>query len=157
MRDRYDLLTLCRNVGGDGGLSLVTDAFFDWGRKAMLRVAKAMTPDDLRKKGDVAFDSGKRVVLHDPSLRSRFVLICARRGVDREVADRVFVGVVDNARNTRVRKAGWYTCPGPSNHKCKYPSEACAHSTHMHGIARLLCHRSMGPRRQSMNGALVIE
>ena len=33
MRERYDLLTLCRNVRAKGGLSLVTDAFFDWEKR----------------------------------------------------------------------------------------------------------------------------
>ena len=67
----------------------------------MLLVAKAMTPDDLRKKGDVAWESGKRVVFRDPSLRSSFVLLCARRNVDREVADRVFSSIVEKLCNAR--------------------------------------------------------
>ena len=79
----------------------MTDAFFDWGKKAMLRVAKSMSPDDLRKKGEIAFESGKKIVFGNPSLRSNFVLLCTRRNVKLEVADRVFVDVMTKACNSR--------------------------------------------------------
>ena len=67
----------------------------------MLRVAKLMSPEDLKKKGEVAFESGKRTVLADPSLRSDFVLLCARRDIDREVSSRVFLNLITKACNAR--------------------------------------------------------
>ena len=75
---RYNLSTHFRNVGGKGGLSLVTDHFFDWGMKAMRLVAKELTVKDIEMKGAKAIKAAKNGILQHPTLKSNFILICHR-------------------------------------------------------------------------------
>lgn len=75
---RVDLLTLLRNIGGEGGLCLVQDAFLEWGKKAMLAVAKQLTVDDIRMKGDPSLKAAKKFILGHATLKSDLALICMR-------------------------------------------------------------------------------
>ena len=51
---KYDLLTMVRKIGNDGGLALVTDSFFEWGGSVCLVVVQAMCPDNICQKGSIA-------------------------------------------------------------------------------------------------------
>lgn len=79
VRTKLDLGTIIRNVGGEGGLSLVADPFVEWGKKATLLVAKELTVDDISMKGDIAMKSAKKNILEHASLKSDFVLACKRQ------------------------------------------------------------------------------
>ena len=59
IRTCYDLTMLLRNIGGNGGLCLVSEAFFDWGFKAMRIISKELTVSDIRMKGTKAFGKAK--------------------------------------------------------------------------------------------------
>ena len=78
-RSKYDLATMMRNTGREGGLTLVSDKYFDWGRKVMLAVAKALTTDDLRLKGESAFHAAKRSILNHPHFKSDLALITSKQ------------------------------------------------------------------------------
>ena len=57
---RYDMNMLLRNITGDGGLHLLTEAFSGWGMKAMNAVARELTADDIVDKGDTALSREKK-------------------------------------------------------------------------------------------------
>ena len=57
---RYDMNMLLRNIAGDGGLHLVTEAFFGWGMKAINAVARELTADDIVDKGNTALSRAKK-------------------------------------------------------------------------------------------------
>ena len=44
---KYDVMAMLPNIGGDGGLSLLTEGFLSWGMKAMHNIAKELTMEDL--------------------------------------------------------------------------------------------------------------
>ena len=92
---KYDLLTMIRNTGGDGGLALVADDFFDWAKSTYLAAAQAMSPGDIRKKGRVACKSSRALVEGDASLRSDFLLLGIKQGASREVANSVYKDMME--------------------------------------------------------------
>ena len=79
IEQRYDLTMLLRNLGGSGGLRLVSDGFFDWGMKAMLFVSKELTIDDVERLGERAFGKAKKATLGHPNLRSDFACLVQRQ------------------------------------------------------------------------------
>lgn len=74
-----DFATLIRNTGGEGGLSLITAGFLDWATKAMLAIAKQLTVDDIRQKGDTALRTATNAILKHPTLKSDFALVCTKQ------------------------------------------------------------------------------
>ena len=79
LAERCDLATLLRNVGGEGGLCLVSETFFSWGQKLMRIVANQLTMKDITEKGDDALRWAKRLVHEHASLKSDFALVCKRQ------------------------------------------------------------------------------
>jgi len=111
IRTRYDLTMLLRNIGGSGGLCLVSDAFFDWGVKAMRIVSKELTVSDIRTKGTKAFGKAKYAILNHATLKSDFALICHRQQerdrllkTDYALAEDVFIDIMTKVCNARFNE-----------------------------------------------------
>ena len=103
---------LLRNIGGNGGLCLVSDAFFDWGVTAMRIVSKELTVEDITKKGKKAFRQAKMAILNHVRLKSDFALLCQRQQVRHQIIqqdlrqrmqqDRLQIFETDYALSTEV-------------------------------------------------------
>ena len=76
VKARYDLTVLLRNIGGNGGMRLVSGEYFDWGVRAMRVVSKELTVADIEIKGSKAFGRAKKAIFNHTSLKSDFALIC---------------------------------------------------------------------------------
>ena len=75
VKKRYDLTMLLRNIGGNGGMRLVSDEYFDWGVTAMRIVSKELTVAGVETKGSKTFGRAKKAILNLTSLKSDFALI----------------------------------------------------------------------------------
>ena len=75
LADRYDLGMAFSNVGGEGGLTLVTEPFFEWGMNVMRTISKALTVEDIKARGTSALKTGRKAMLKDDSLRNGLALL----------------------------------------------------------------------------------
>ena len=84
----------------NGGLTLVSKEFFDWGRKVMQLVRSSFTPEDIRKNLRNCFKNGKRKVMDNHSIRSEFVLKCMSK-FSRDSIDKVFAVIIRKVVHAR--------------------------------------------------------
>ena len=116
LMERCDLTTLLQNKGGEGGLCLVSEAFFAWGNKLIRTVAKQFTQYDIDSNGDDALRFAKRAILNQPTLKSDFALACKRQETrslvqgeldpslpkfSYQLSSKIYEIVVDKVCNTR--------------------------------------------------------
>lgn len=75
LADRYDLGMAFSNVGGEGGLTLVTEPFFEWGMNVMRTISKTLTVEDMEARGTSALKTGRKAMLKDDSLKNGLILL----------------------------------------------------------------------------------
>ena len=111
VKARYDLTMLLRNIGGNGGMRLVSGEYFDWGVTVMRIVSKELTVADIEMKGSKAFGRAKQAMFNHTSLKSDFALICQRQSrrdqrieTSYELSSEIYNEVLDKVCNSRFNE-----------------------------------------------------
>ncbi len=104
----YDMATMMRNIGGQGGLTLVNSIYFEWGMRAMRIVINEFTVYEIIHNPHNADRTARKAIINNTSLKSDFTLLCvnnsdATHPVILSVFEIVMTKVI-NARFGEVRK-----------------------------------------------------
>jgi len=86
-----------------GGLTLVSKYFFDWGKDAMNVIRNAFTQDRMKQSLRTCFKDGKRVVMEDTSIHSKFVSLCQSQSMSfqQDVVEKVYTIILRKMVHSR--------------------------------------------------------
>ena len=93
---RVDFGTFLRNCGGEGGLLYVTEPFFDTMMQIMKKIVTAVTVYDFQTNPSTVWETGKKLVLSNASLKSDFITVFLRQVKQLRKADPSFPHVVNS-------------------------------------------------------------